>query len=92
MSAASSSGCRPTARSGSVDLASELGVSPATVRRDLVLMEEQRLLARTHGGAVAQGVLYELPLRYRGARRHEEKARIAARGGRPGGRGLVGRA
>ena len=62
---------------GVVDLASELGVSPATVRRDLILMEEQRLLARTHGGAVAQGVLYELPLRYRGARRHEEKARIA---------------
>ena len=37
------------------------------------LLEEQRLLARTHGGAVAHGVLYELPLRYRSARHREEK-------------------
>src|SRR6186997_1094587 len=35
------------------DLAAELGVSAATVRRDLALMEDQRLLNRTHGGAVA---------------------------------------
>jgi DeoR family transcriptional regulator, aga operon transcriptional repressor len=66
--------------SGSVGvghLAASLGVSAATVRRDLALLEEQRLLARTHGGAVAHGVLYELPLRYRSARHHEEKARIA---------------
>jgi DeoR family transcriptional regulator, aga operon transcriptional repressor len=59
------------------DLAESLGVSAATVRRDLALLEEQRLLARTHGGAVAHGVLYELPLRYRSARHQEEKARIA---------------
>ena len=66
--------------SGSVgvgDLAEELGVSPATIRRDLRLLEEQHLLARTHGGAVGQGVLYELPLRYRSARYGEEKRRIA---------------
>jgi DeoR family transcriptional regulator of aga operon len=62
---------------GVTDLADELGVSPATVRRDLVLLEEQRLLARTHGGAVAHGVLYELPLRYRSADRQEQKSRIA---------------
>jgi DeoR family transcriptional regulator, aga operon transcriptional repressor len=59
------------------DLAGELGVSAATVRRDLALMEEQRLRDRTHGGAVAHGVLYELPLRYRSARHQEQKARIA---------------
>ena len=58
-------------------IGAELGVSPATVRRDLRLLESQRLLARTHGGAVAQGVLYELPLRYKGARHQEEKRRIA---------------
>ena len=66
--------------SGSVgvgELADELGVSPATIRRDLRLLEEQHLLARTHGGAVGQGVLYELPLRYRSARYGEEKRRIA---------------
>jgi DeoR family transcriptional regulator, aga operon transcriptional repressor len=59
------------------DLASELGVSAATIRRDLRLLEDQHLLTRTHGGAVAHGVLYELPLRYRSARHGEEKLRIA---------------
>jgi DeoR family transcriptional regulator, aga operon transcriptional repressor len=60
------------------ELAGELDTSPATVRRDLQLLQDQRLLSRTHGGAVAHGVLYELPLRYRGARRGDEKRRIAA--------------
>ena len=59
------------------DLATELAVSPATIRRDLELLDDQRLLTRTHGGAVAQGVLYELPLRYKTARHQEEKRRIA---------------
>ena len=62
---------------GVSDLARQLATSPATVRRDLRLLEQQRLLSRTHGGAVAQGVLYELPLRYRGARYGDEKRRIA---------------
>lgn len=59
------------------DISGELGVSAATVRRDLGLLERQRLLARTHGGAVAHGVFYELPLRYKGGRHKEEKLRIA---------------
>jgi len=59
------------------DISDELGVSAATIRRDLGLLERQRLLARTHGGAVAQGVFYELPLRYKGGRHKEEKLRIA---------------
>jgi DeoR family transcriptional regulator of aga operon len=59
------------------ELAAGLGVSAATVRRDLGMLADQRMLARTHGGAVAHGVLYELPLRYRSARRQQEKARIA---------------
>ena len=63
---------------GVSDLARDLATSPATVRRDLRLLEQQRLLSRTHGGAVAHGVLYELPLRYRGARHGEEKRRIAS--------------
>jgi DeoR family transcriptional regulator of aga operon len=62
---------------GVVQIAGELGVSPATVRRDLALLESQRLLGRTHGGAVPQGVLYELPLRYKSTRHAEEKRRIA---------------
>jgi DeoR family transcriptional regulator, aga operon transcriptional repressor len=62
---------------GVSELVEVLGVSSATVRRDLELLEQQRMLTRTHGGAVAQGVLYELPLRYKSARHHEEKRRIA---------------
>ena len=59
-------------------LAKELGASPATIRRDLATLGRQRLLERTHGGAVAQAVSYELPLRYKGVRFAEEKRRIAA--------------
>lgn len=62
---------------GVAELCERLGVSAATIRRDLELLEKQRLLTRTHGGAVAQGVVYELPLRYKSSRRQEEKRRIA---------------
>jgi DeoR family transcriptional regulator, aga operon transcriptional repressor len=58
-------------------LGERFGVSLATIRRDLQLLEEQRLVARVHGGAVARGILYELPLRYKAARAQEEKRRIA---------------
>ncbi|MHB8241660.1 MAG: DeoR/GlpR family DNA-binding transcription regulator [Solirubrobacteraceae bacterium] len=60
-----------------VEIARSLDVSPATVRRDLHLLEDQRMLERTHGGAVPHGVLYELPLRYKSARQPEQKRRIA---------------
>src|SRR5207344_3423163 len=53
-------------------------VSQASVRRDLQLLESQQLLTRTHGGAVASGVLYELPMRYRGGQHHDAKRAIAA--------------
>jgi DeoR family transcriptional regulator, aga operon transcriptional repressor len=59
-------------------LAGELSASPATIRRDLAALERQRLLARTHGGAVAHAVSYELPLRYTGIRFAAEKRRIAS--------------
>jgi DeoR family transcriptional regulator of aga operon len=62
---------------GVAEIAASLDVSPATVRRDLRLLESQRLLGRTHGGAVPQGVLYELPLRYKSARQPQQKLRIA---------------
>ncbi|MFJ5833662.1 DeoR/GlpR family DNA-binding transcription regulator [Streptomyces sp. NPDC093089] len=52
-------------------------VSPATIRRDLDELAEQRLLVRTRGGAIAHGVSYELPLRYKSSRRASEKQRIA---------------
>jgi DeoR family transcriptional regulator, aga operon transcriptional repressor len=58
-------------------LAGELGVSEATVRRDLRALDEQRLLERAHGGAISHGTVYELPVRYRGGHAREEKQRIA---------------
>lgn len=63
---------------GVVEIAARLGVSTASVRRDLQALEEQKLLSRTHGGAVANSTAYELPLRYRGVRHREAKRRIAA--------------
>jgi DeoR family transcriptional regulator, aga operon transcriptional repressor len=60
-------------------IAKAFNVSAATVRRDLDELAEQQLLARTRGGAVLQSVAYDLPLRYKTARQHDEKQRIAAR-------------
>jgi DeoR family transcriptional regulator of aga operon len=63
---------------GVAELAESFGVSQATLRRDLKALQEQRLLTRTHGGAQASDVAYELPVRYRDAQHREEKRRIAA--------------
>jgi DeoR family transcriptional regulator of aga operon len=62
---------------GVLELAAQLSVSAATIRRDLQLLESQQLLSRTHGGAVSTGVVYELPMRYRGGQRQEAKQAIA---------------
>jgi len=67
------------AETGSVDVArisADLSVSAATLRRDLKALQEQGLLVRTHGGAVASGVGFELPLRHREARRQPQKRAI----------------
>lgn len=56
--------------------AHSLGVSAATIRRDLDQLAQQQMIARTRGGAVAGNVSYQLPLRYRTARHATEKQRI----------------
>ena len=64
---------------GSVDvgeLAATLGVSGATVRRDLQSLSRSQLLVRTHGGAVANEVGDEVPARVKAALRLPEKRRI----------------
>ena len=62
-----------------VDRAAEvLGVSAATVRRDFDELARQQMLTRIRGGALAQGVSYDLPLRYKSERHPSEKQRIAA--------------
>jgi DeoR family transcriptional regulator of aga operon len=60
------------------DAAQALGVSAATVRRDLDELAQQQMVTRIRGGAVAQGVTYDLPLRYKSERHSSEKQRIAA--------------
>jgi len=57
--------------------APRLGVSEATIRRDLEYLAEQQLLTRTHGGAVANSTSYDLPLRFKSGRQAQEKQRIA---------------
>lgn len=56
--------------------AGELGVSAATIRRDLDHLAQQQMLTRTRGGAVAASVAYDLPLRYKTGRRTAEKQSI----------------
>jgi DeoR family transcriptional regulator of aga operon len=58
------------------DLALALGVSGATVRRDLHSLSRNQLLTRTHGGAIAHGIGDEVPARIKAARRQPEKRRI----------------
>lgn len=67
------------AEDGKLDVdtaAPRLGVSEATIRRDLEHLAAQRLLTRTHGGAVANSTSYDLPLRFKAGRRSEAKQRI----------------
>jgi DeoR family transcriptional regulator of aga operon len=58
------------------ELATTLGVSGATVRRDLQWLSRSQLLVRTHGGAVANEVGDEVPTRVKAALRLPEKRRI----------------
>lgn len=59
------------------ELVARFGASAATTRRDLDSLAEQRLLTRTHGGAVAHSVAYELPIRYKSHQRTQQKESIA---------------
>lgn len=60
------------------EISEELAISPATARRDLNSLAEQRMVTRTHGGASALGSGYELPLHYKVVRQAEAKTAIAA--------------
>jgi DeoR family transcriptional regulator of aga operon len=60
------------------DAAKALNVSAATVRRDFDELASQQMLTRIRGGAVAQAVNYDLPLRYKTERYPSEKQRIGA--------------
>src|ERR1700712_1142803 len=60
------------------DLSETLDVSPATVRRDLADLEYQRLILRTHGGAMGVESLAELPVTLRDSQFQDAKRAIAA--------------
>ncbi|QXJ24248.1 DeoR/GlpR transcriptional regulator [Actinomadura graeca] len=60
------------------EAAARMKVSAATIRRDFDQLAQQQMLTRTRGGAVAQNVSYDLPLRYKSARHASEKQLIAA--------------
>lgn len=64
---------------GSVDvaaLARALGVSGATIRRDLQTLSRDQLLVRTHGGAMSNESGDEVPTRVKAALRQAEKRAI----------------
>ena len=58
------------------EAAESLGVSQATIRRDMDQLARQQLVTRTRGGVIAGHVSYDLPLRYKTARHAPEKQRI----------------
>lgn len=59
------------------DVVSDLGISPATARRDLDDLAAQQLLIRTRGGASANPTTGEVPLRHRTSRQPRQKEAIA---------------
>jgi DeoR family fructose operon transcriptional repressor len=59
------------------DLSERFGVSVMTIRRDLVTLEEQGLVARSHGGAISKRRFQrELYFHQKGERNQGEKAAI----------------
>jgi DeoR family transcriptional regulator, aga operon transcriptional repressor len=59
------------------EFSDELGISAATVRRDLADLDYQRLLRRTHGGATLIGARAELPVALRDTQFLDAKRLIA---------------
>lgn len=57
-------------------LAQEMAVSAATIRRDLDHLADQQLIVRTRGGAIANSIADDLPLKYKMGRKAPEKQRI----------------
>lgn len=59
------------------ELSETLGISAATVRRDLTALADQKLILRTHGGASALERGREIPVALRDTRFQEAKRAIA---------------
>jgi len=63
---------------GVEDLAELLGVSTATIRRDLARLADQGVITRSHGGAIRADAGLEVPITYRRGTAVAQKRRIAA--------------
>lgn len=61
------------------EIVAHFAVSPATARRDLDTLSEQRLVRRTHGGAARLSGSFDLPLLYKDRHHSEAKRAIARR-------------
>ena len=59
------------------DLAQSIGVTEATIRKDIADLDRTRLLRRTHGGAIAIRPAYEPDIADRAERNREAKDAIA---------------
>lgn len=59
------------------ELAEKFGVSQATLRRDLAILEDQGLCKRRYGGAIPTDSSTELPVAYRDRRSKAEKRAVA---------------
>jgi len=61
------------------ELADDIGISSATIRRDLIMLEKEGVCIRKRGGAIrtAHGVTMEIPYEIKRRRNTEEKTRIA---------------
>ncbi|MCG7597559.1 DeoR/GlpR family DNA-binding transcription regulator [Mycobacterium sp. PSTR-4-N] len=78
---------RSTGLASVEELSTQFGVTASTIRRDLSLLTEQGLIARTYGGAMALSQQSESSLRQRAQQGYEAKqaiARWAARQVQPG--------
>ena len=63
---------------GVENLAELLGVSTATIRRDLARLADQGVITRSHGGAMRADVGLEVPISFRRGTAGAQKRRIAA--------------
>jgi len=63
---------------GLTELAASLAISPATARRDLAELADQRLIVRTHGGARLIDSRSELPVSLRDTKFQDAKRAIAS--------------
>ncbi|KQO59777.1 DeoR/GlpR family DNA-binding transcription regulator [Curtobacterium sp. Leaf261] len=68
---------RAEGEAGTEDLVLRLGVSAATLRRDLGELDARGLVARTYGRVRPAGQLTEMPVLMRGSEADESKRRIA---------------